>query len=163
MSRSRANGVPDSRRLQIWGAWGRAGYGDWPQTRTQALGVFPEPHLKFGHDAVKTNLCRSKACGNAQQCPWPAQMCLPDAKSRWDGHAALPAEVPTSHMVRPGFTSSYFYHRQLGGSEPTCVGRDGGGGGQGQQGVLGRVRKRRRNAGDHMAARPSVQSRCRQG
>lgn len=59
---------------------GSAGYGDWPQTRTQALGVFPEPHLKFGHDALKTNLCRSKACGNAQQCPWPAQMCLPDAK-----------------------------------------------------------------------------------
>lgn len=42
--------------------------------------------------------------------------------------------------------------------------RDGGGGGQGQQGVLGGVRRTREEEeeekdGDHMAARPSVQSR----
>jgi len=36
---------------------GSTGNGDWPQTRTQVLVVFPEPHLKFGHTLDNGTVC----------------------------------------------------------------------------------------------------------
>lgn len=63
--RAEQMGHPTAEGFEFEVPGGSAGDGDWPQTRTRVLVVFPEPHLKFGHDALKTKLCRHKACGTA--------------------------------------------------------------------------------------------------
>lgn len=93
-----------------------AGDGGWPQTRTQAL-VFAEPHLKIGHDALKTNLCRHKTRGTSpavsQASPGVAARC----RATLGGSCSI-ASMRSPH-ISPGFTSSSLYHRWVGGLEPT--------------------------------------------
>lgn len=78
---------------------GSTGDEDWPQTRTWVRDVFPDPHLKFGHDALKTNLRRHEACGT---CP-AASPASPDMSARCKAMLGGPCSIASrrrTHVSR---------------------------------------------------------------